>query len=159
MAHDVPTIDDRYRGAVPMLSVRDAAAAIDFYRRAYGAEEIFRLVDAEGKVAHAEVTIGDALVMLSDPHPEESRPPDTLGGTPILIHLVVADVDAFAVRATEAGATMIRPLTDQFHGMRNCKLRDPFGHIWLVQTQTERLTPEEIVRRFEELIGGEAAGA
>jgi PhnB protein len=152
MAHDVSAIDDRYRGAVPMLSVRDAAVAIDFYRRAFGAEEVFRLVDAEGKVAHAEVTVGSGLVMLSDPHPEDSTPPDTLGGTPILIHLVVPDVDAFAARATQAGAMVIRPLADQFHGMRNCKLQDPFGHVWLVQTQTERLTPEEIVRRFEELI-------
>ena len=137
----------------PYLTVRDAAAAIDFYKTAFGAEEIYR-ISTGGTIGHAELRIGKALLMLSDEFPDMGvLSPETRGGSPVALHLYVDDVDAFADKAVAAGAKILRPVEDQFYGDRSGKLEDPFGHIWWFATHKEDLTPEEIKRRATELYG------
>ncbi len=128
-------IPAEYRAAIPMLAVRDAAAALDFYKQVFDAVEVMRLNDDQGRIAHSEIRIGDAQVMIADSYPGENVTPDELGGTPVIIHMFVPDVDAILARAVKAGATILRPLGPGFGGTRNGKLRDPFGHVWLIQTQ------------------------
>jgi len=143
--------------AIPYLCCRDAARALEFYAAAFGAVETMRLAEPGGRIGHAEITIGDALVMLSDEYPEmDIRSPQALGGSPVMIHLYVPDVDAFAARAVGAGATLERPVADQFYGDRSGQLRDPFGHRWSVATRKDALSAEEITRRYEKLVTEEA---
>jgi len=141
---------------IPYIIVRDAASALDFYARAFGAEEKFRLTDPAdpaGRIGHAEIAIGDAPIMLADEHPEWGAVgPVTLGGTPVSFHLSVADADVAAARAVAAGATLLRPVEDQFYGSRSGMVADPFGHKWSISQQTEELTPEELQRRYERLL-------
>ncbi len=140
----------------PYLVVRDAPAALDFYARAFGAEEQLRLTDPSGRVGHAHMTIGDSAFMLADEHPEwGALGPITLGGSPVSLHLEVADADAAAARALEAGATLLRPVEDQFHGNRSGMVADPFGHKWHISQQTETVSAEEMQRRYEESMAGE----
>jgi PhnB protein len=134
----------------PHLHVRDGAAAIDFYKRIFGAEELMRLAYPDGRIAHAELKLGPLTILLADEHPEYGvQSPLAFGGTGSSIHLHVDDVDRLARRAMEAGATMVRAPMDEGHGERQCRIRDPFGHEWLLGHQVEDLTPEEIRRRFE----------
>jgi PhnB protein len=138
---------------IPYIIVRDAASALDFYARAFGAEEKFRLTDAGGRIGHAEIAIGDSTLMLADEHPEWGAVgPVTLGGTPVSLHLSIADADASAERAVAAGATLLRPVEDQFHGNRSGMVADPYGHKWMLSQQTETVSPEEMQRRYEELL-------
>jgi len=133
----------------PYLRVHSAADAIDFYTRAFGAEELFRLTEPNGRIGHAEVKIGPATVMLSDESPKSGTSgPRSLGGTTFLIHLHVGDVDSIFAQAVNAGATIVRPLQDQFYGERSGTVRDPFGHEWLLGAQIESVTPEEMQRRY-----------
>ena len=133
----------------PYLRVHSTAEAIDFYGRAFGAEEIFRLTEPSGRIGHAEIKIGSYTVMLSDEYPERGiRGPRSLGGTTFSIHLHVANVDAAFARAVGAGAAIIRPLQDQFYGERSGTVRDPFGHEWLLGGHIETVTPEEMQRRY-----------
>ncbi len=142
----------------PYLIVRNAPAALDFYARAFGAEEAFRLTDPAGRIGHAHMTIGDAAFMLADEHPEwGALGPVALGGTAVSLHLSVADADASAARAVEAGATLLRPVEDQFHGNRAGMIADPFGHKWMISQQTEEVGPEELQRRYDRLLAGEDA--
>jgi PhnB protein len=135
--------------AISYLIVHDATAAIDFYRNAFGATEFVRLATPDGKIMHAEIRIGDAQIMVADEFPEMGyRSPQTIGGSPISILLYVADVDSLWAAATQAGATIVQPLADQFDGDRRGTLSDPFGHTWLVATQKEVVSPEELQRRF-----------
>jgi PhnB protein len=136
-------------GVSPYLTVSDADAAIDFYRRAFGAVELSRMPGPDGKkLMHAAVTINGGLVMMSDDFPEfadgHSSTPEALGGSPVTIHLNVADVDAVWQRAVDAGATVTMPLEDQFWGDRYGQLTDPFGHRWSLATHQRDVTPEEI---------------
>jgi PhnB protein len=118
----------------PYLCAKDAAAAIAFYQEAFGATETSRMSDG-GKVAHAELAINGASIFLSDEYPEiDVLSPQSLGGSPVTLHLTVPDVDAMVERAVAAGAQLLRPVADQFHGHRNGKLKDPFGHIWMIST-------------------------
>lgn len=134
----------------PYLCVRDAAAAIDFYTRVFGAREIQRLTDSNGRVAHAELALGPTTLMLADEHPELGiRSPLAFGGTGLTLLLHVDDVDALARQAAAAGAIVLREPADQGHGERQCRLRDPFGHEWLLGHQIESVSPEEIRQRFE----------
>jgi uncharacterized glyoxalase superfamily protein PhnB len=134
----------------PQLHVRGGAAAIDFYKRVFGAQELLRLTYPDGRIAHAELKLGTVTVLLADEHPEYGvRSPLAFGGTGSSIHLHVDDVDRLAKRAMEAGATMVREPADEGHGERQCRIRDPFGHEWLLGHQTESVSPEEIQRRFE----------
>jgi PhnB protein len=148
MSTNVNPIPKRYRAAIPMLAVHDGAGAIEFYKKAFAATEVMRLVDKEGKIAHAEIKIGDAQVMLADEHPVDSVSPRQLGKTTVLIHLFVEDVDALFEKAVAAGGKVVRPLANEFIGTRNGKLQDPYGHVWLIQTQKEEVSDEEIERRF-----------
>jgi PhnB protein len=142
----------------PYLIVRNAPQALDFYTRAFGAEEAFRLTDPAGRIGHAHMTIGDSAFMLADEHPEwGALSPVSIGGSPITLHLEVADADTAAARAIEAGATLLRPVEDQFHGNRSGMVADPFGHKWSLSQRLEELSPEELQRRYEELLAGEEA--
>jgi uncharacterized glyoxalase superfamily protein PhnB len=138
--------------AYPYLRVHDTAAAIDFYSRAFGATELFRLTEPGGRVGHAEIKIGPATIMLADENPDRGiRGPRSLGGTTFSIHLHVADVDRAFEQAVGAGATVVRPLQDQFYGERSGTVRDPFGHEWLLGGHLETVTPEEMQRRYTAL--------
>ncbi|MEO5881742.1 MAG: VOC family protein [Caldimonas sp.] len=132
------------------LRVSDTAAAMRFYGEAFGAVEKFRLTEPSGRIGHAEMQIGAAVLMLSDPFPEyglDAPPGDRDIGASV--HLHVDDADAMAARAVAAGATMLMPPTDQFYGERSCRLRDPFGHTWLLGHSIESVTPEEMQRRYD----------
>jgi len=133
----------------PYLRVHSTAEAIDFYSRAFGATELFRLTEPSGRIGHAEIKIGPATLMLSDEYPENGiRGPKSLGGTTFSIHLHVADVDSTFEQAVAAGASVVRPLQNQFYGERSGTVRDPFGHEWLIGGHLETVTPEEMQRRY-----------
>jgi PhnB protein len=150
MSHDVKPIPDGYHTVTPYLIVDGAAAAIDFYKRAFGATELFRLADPSGKIGHAEIKIGDSPIMLADEHPDmDIRGPLALGGSPVGILLYVENVDALTNQAIAAGAKVVRPLADQFYGDRSATLSDPFGHKWTIATHKEDVSPEDVQRRFE----------
>ena len=137
----------------PYIIVQDAAAALAFYKKAFGAEEVLRLTDPSGKIGHAHLAIGDSALMLADEHPEfGALGPTALGGTPVRLHLEVADADATAQRAVDAGGTLLRPVQDQFHGNRSGMVADPFGHQWFVSQQTEEVSAEEMQRRYDRLM-------
>jgi PhnB protein len=157
MAAQVKPIPDGYPTVTPYLIVRGAAAAIDFYRTAFGAAERMRMDTPGGKIGHAELLIGGSLVMLADEMPEMGwSSPAAIGGTPVSLHLYVDDVDAVVERALAAGATLSRPVADQFYGDRLGTVIDPFGHVWSISTHIEDVSPEEIRRRAEALFGGKA---
>lgn len=144
----VKPIPDGYHAVTPYLIVKGAERAIAFYEQVFGAVELMRMMEPDGRVAHAELRIGDSTVMLADEHPEiDARSPQSIGGTPVTMHLYVEDVDATVARAVKAGATLTRPVADQFYGDRNGGLRDPFGHVWFVATHTEDVPPDELERR------------
>ncbi|MEA2474192.1 MAG: PhnB protein [Thermoleophilaceae bacterium] len=145
---DVKPIPDGYPQVTPYLIVDGADAAIRFYSEAFGATERMRMGGPDGKVGHAELDIGDGLVMLADEHPESNaQGPRTIGGTPVLISLYVEDVDAVFKAALDAGATEKRPLENQFYGDRTAAIEDPFGHHWHLATHVEDIAPEEMQKR------------
>ena len=134
----------------PYMRVRGAADAIDFYSRAFNAQELFRLTEPSGRVGHAEIKIGGVTLMLSDEYPEYGiQGPQALGGTTFAMHLHVDNVDALMRQAVEAGATVIRELTNEFYGERSGKILDPFGHEWMLGQHIEDVTPEEMQRRYD----------
>ncbi len=140
----------------PYLAVDGAAAAIDFYVRAFGAVERYRLVGADGRIGHADLEIGGATLYLADEFPESGvLGPRAIGGSPVLLHLEVPDVDAAFARAVEAGATVVRPIEDQFYGERGGTLADPFGYVWTLQTHIEDVSPDEMARRWADISGSE----
>jgi PhnB protein len=142
----------------PYLSVRNAAAALEFYKKAFGATEVMRLMQPDGRVGHAQIDIEGARIMLADEFPEFGfKSPESLGGSSVHIHLDVKDVDAMAQRAVAAGATTVRPVEDQFYGARSGQFRDPFGFIWSISTPKETLSTEEMQRRMDEMSRNEAA--
>jgi PhnB protein len=137
----------------PYLVVDGAAEAIAFYTHAFGAEETMRLAEPSGRIGHAEITIGKALVMLADEFPEMNiRGPRALGGSPVTLHLKVDDVDAVAARAVDAGATVVFAVKDQFYGERSGRFTDPFGHVWVLSTHIEDVSPEEMQRRYDDFM-------
>jgi len=145
----VRAIPEGFHSVTPHLTVRGAARAIDFYERAFGAQELGRMPAPGGeKVMHAAVRIANSVVMLNDEFPDMgSRSPEALGGTPVTIHLYVEDVDVVFKRAVAAGATARMPPADMFWGDRYGKVVDPFGHEWSIATHKEDLTPEEMGKR------------
>ncbi len=171
MAGKVEPIPKDYRGATPYLIIRGAAAAIEFYKKAFGATEFFRMDGPGGRIRHAEIRIADrAIIMLADEVLEEhgagsaeegragaarhSPSPQSLGGTRVSIYIYVEDVDALAQRAAAAGAKIKRPVADQFYGDRSVHLEDPFGHSWFFATHVEDLTSEELAKRAAANAGG-----
>jgi PhnB protein len=141
-------IPEGYHTLTPYIAVDNASEAIDFYKRAFGAKERSRMPGPDGKIAHAELDIGDSIVMLSDPFPQSSvRPPKEIGGSSASIFMYVEDVDAVVKQATEVGAKVTMEVQDMFWGDRFGSVQDPFGHTWSVATHIEDLTPEEIAKR------------
>ncbi|HET8563976.1 MAG TPA: VOC family protein [Candidatus Binatia bacterium] len=148
MTGKVKPIPEEYRGATPYLSVKEAARAIEFYKKAFGAREVMRMPQPDGKIGHAEVRIGDAPIMLADEFPEMNfRSPQSIGGTPVNIVVYVQDVDALVKQAEAAGAKVLKPPADQFYGDRMAWLEDPFGHSWSFATHIEDVSPEEMQKR------------
>jgi len=153
-------IPDGYRTATPYLIVKGAGEAIEFYKRAFGATEMLRMADPQGRVGHAEIKIGDSVIMLADEHPAMGyRGPRSLGGSSVSILLYLEDVDGVFERAVKAGAKVQRAVADQFYGDRSGTLEDPFGHVWTVATHVEDVAPEEMKRRAEAAMKSAAAGA
>lgn len=141
-------IPDGYHSITPYLMIDGAAKALDFYKQAFNAVELFRM-EHEGKIGHAEMKIGDSPFMLSDEHAEMGyRGPSSLGGTPIGLMIYVEDCDTIFKQAIAAGGAEVKPLQDQFYGDRSGTLKDPFGHVWTVATHKEDVTPEEIEKRL-----------
>ncbi len=150
----ISPIPKGYHTVTPYLIVNGGIRALEFYKKAFGAKSVVCMEHGNGKVGHAELTIGDSKIMLSDGCPEMKTPsPKELGGTPVSLHLYVKDVDAFVKRAIAAGAKLIRPVENQFYGDRSGGLEDPFGHIWYVATHIEDLTLGQIKKRAAELFG------
>jgi PhnB protein len=145
---NVKPIPEGYHSVTPYLIIKGAADAIEFYKRAFGATELFRM-EREGKVGHAEIKIGDSPIMLSDEHPEMGyTSPTTLGGTPVSIMIYVEDVDTIFKQAIAAGGEQQKAVQDQFYGDRSGSLKDPFGHVWHVATHKEDVAPEEMEKRM-----------
>jgi PhnB protein len=141
-------IPEGYPTLTPYLAVDDAAQAIDFYKRAFGANERVRMPAPDGKVGHAELEIGNGLVMVSDPFPQAtSKPPKELGGTTSVFFMYVDDVDAAVQQAVDAGATLTSPVENMFWGDRSGRISDPFGHQWQLATHVEDVPPEEMEER------------
>lgn len=137
-----------YHTATPYLIVEGAGRAIEFYKQAFGATEVMRIGPPGGKVGHAEIKIGDSHIMLADEFPEmDARGPQSIGGTPVGLALYVEDCDTVFNRAVSLGATVLRPVQDQFYGDRSGTITDPFGHRWTIGTHQEDVPPEEIQRR------------
>jgi PhnB protein len=148
----VKSVPDGYHTITPYLIINGAAQAIEFYKRAFGAAETVRMPDPKGRIAHAEIKIGDSMIMLADEHHEMGhRGPRTLGGTSVSILLYVPDVDSVFDRAIKAGAKSQRPVADQFYGDRMGTLEDPFGHVWTIGTHIEDVSAEEMKRRMAAL--------
>jgi PhnB protein len=144
----VKPIPDGYHTVTPYLAVDDAAAAIEYYKKAFGAKERMRMEAPGGKVGHAELEIGDSLVMLSDSFPQAStRPPKELGGTSASVFMYVKDVDAVVKQAVDAGATVTMEVADQFWGDRFGSVQDPFGHQWSISTHVEDVPADEMAER------------
>ena len=147
-------IPDGYESAIPYLICKDAATAIEFYKTAFGATELERIPMPDDRVGHAELKISGATIFLADEFPDMGTvSPQSLGGTTVRMMIYVADVDAFAAHASAAGAKVLQPPADQFYGDRNCKLRDPFGHVWMFGSHIEDVSREEIRRRADALFG------
>jgi PhnB protein len=155
MAGTVNPIPKGFEAAIPYLIINGAARALDFYQKAFGAQVGVRMEAPDGKIGHADITIdGRVHVMLADEYPDMGyRSPQALGGSPVMVHFYVADVDAFVKHAEQAGIEVTRPLQDQFYGERTAILRDPFGHVWSVATRKEELTDDEMNRRAAEAMG------
>ncbi len=148
MSGKVKAIPEGYHAVTPYLIVNDGARAIEFYKKAFGATELFRMAGPDGKIGHAEIKIGDSPVMLADEVPAMGhRSPHSLGGSPVSIYLYVENVDGIFNQAVAAGAKVERPLEDQFYGDRTGGVTDPFGHAWYIATHKEDVSPEELKKR------------
>jgi PhnB protein len=143
----VKPIPEGYYTVTPYLIIKGAARALDYYRKAFGATELMRFADPSGRVGHAEIKIGNSIVMLADEHPEMgARSPQTIGGSPVGLCLYVEDVDALFKQAVAAGGTVKRPVQDQFYGDRAGTLEDPFGHNWTIATHIKDVSQEEMIK-------------
>jgi len=146
-------IPDGYHTATPYLIVKGAAQGIEFYKKAFGATELFRMAGPDGRIGHAEIKIGDSVIMLADEAPEMGyRSPRSLGGSAVSTMLYVQDVDDCFDRAVEAGAKVQRPLANQFYGDRSGTVEDPFGHVWTIATHVEDVPPDEMKKRMEAFV-------
>ena len=151
------SIPEGYRSVTPYLMVKGASQAIEFYKKAFNARERMRMPGPGGKIMHAEIEIGDSVVMVADEFPEMGGVgPLTLGGTPVGLHVYVENVDAMYAQALAAGAKQDRPLTNQFYGDRSGSIIDPFGHKWNLGQHIEDVSPEEMQRRMQEMMKGGA---
>jgi PhnB protein len=146
----VKAIPAGHRTVTPYLAIKNAAKALEFYKKAFGAMESYKLMIPDGRLGHAEIRLGDSMIMLADEFPEYGgKAPETLGGSPVSIHLYVEDVDSFFKKALAAGAKEIKPVMDQFYGDRSGQLEDPFGHLWWIATHKEDIALEEMQKRVQ----------
>lgn len=147
----VKAVPDGYHTLTPHLILNDASSAIEFYKKAFGAEEIHRMADPAGKIMHAEIQIGDSRLMLGEEYPEYGiQSAKSLGGSPVTVSLYVDNADKVFETAVAAGATAIMPMADQFWGDRYGKLTDPYGHTWAIMQHIKDMTPEEMGKAAEE---------
>lgn len=147
----VQPIPEGYPQITPYLCVDGASAAIEFYSEVFGATERMRMDDPDGRIGHAELQLGDSVLMLADEYPDLGiRGPKTIGGTPVTMSVYVEDVDSVVDRAVKAGAKMLRPVEEKFYGDRAGQFEDPFGHRWSVATHVEDMSPEEMAKRAAE---------
>ncbi len=159
MAGTTKAIPEGFYSLTPYFCVKDAARAIEFYKRAFGATEITRMLGPDGKVMHAELKVGNSIFMLSDEVPHSMcRSPQTLGGTSVGLYLYVDDVDTIFNRAVSAGARTERPVQDMFYGDRSGQIIDPFGHSWGIATHTKDMTAEEIEQAAKQQFSKAAQG-
>ncbi|HUK90099.1 MAG TPA: VOC family protein [Blastocatellia bacterium] len=148
MADKVKPIPDGYHTLTPYLIIKGATQALDFYKKAFGATELFRMEAPGGKIGHAEIKIGDSPIMLADEHPEIGAvSPQTVGGCPVHLMIYVDDVDSVFNQAVAAGAKVKDPVTDKFYGDRMGGVTDPFGFLWYIATHVEDVSPEEMSKR------------
>jgi PhnB protein len=140
-------IPEGYHAVTPHLIIRDAARALDFYREALGAEELFRLAGPDGKLMHASIRIGDSIVMMNDEF-EGQASPQALQGSPVILHVYTADADALFERATRAGATVVMPMDNMPWGDRYGVVADPFGHSWAIASRVEIVSDDEVMKRL-----------
>jgi len=155
MSSMVRPVPAGYEGITPYLICRGAEAAIDFYKRAFGAQELFR-IGSPGMIGHAEMKIGNAVFMLADEFPDMGAlSPESIGGTAVSLMIYVENVDEFTNRAVTEGLKVLRPVKDQFYGDRSGQFQDPFGHRWVFATHIEDVSPEEMKSRAAKLFGGE----
>ena len=153
MPDDVKAIPEGYEGITPYLICKNAEAAIDFYARAFGAKELFR-IGQPGMVGHAEMKIGNAIIMLADEHPDMGAlSPETVGGSPVSLMIYVENVDEFTEKAIAEGLKVERPVEDQFYGDRSGHFVDPFGHKWSFSTHIADVSPEEMNQKAKEMYG------
>jgi PhnB protein len=146
----VKPIPDGYHTVTPYLIVKDAARALEFYKKAFGAKELMRLPVPGGRIGHAEIKVGNSPIMLADEHPQMgASSPQTLGGSPVSLCLYVEDADGVFDRAVSAGAKVVRPVKDQFYGDRSGTVADPFGHVWTIATHKEDVSSEELQKRMQ----------
>jgi PhnB protein len=137
------------------MTVHDAKAALSFYAKAFGATELFRLTEPSGRVGHAEISIGDSVLMLNDEYPDfGARSPAATGGSPVAFHIQVPDADKAVERAVAAGATLVRPVEDQFYGDRSGMVACPFGYRWSLATPKESVSPAEMQKRWSKMLEG-----
>jgi PhnB protein len=154
MAKAKSYIPSEYHSVTPYLTIKGAARALDFYRNAFGAHERMRMPGPNGQIMHAEIKIGNSIIMLSDEFPEMgAKSPQTLGGSPSSLMIYTENVDTMFAQALREGAEEVRPVKDQFYGDRMGTLRDPFGHVWTVATHIEDLTDQEIAERAKKVMG------
>ena len=150
----VQPVPDGYHNVNAVLIVKDGRKAIDFYKRVFGATETMFMADSDGNLMHAEIRIGDSTVMVGEERPEwHNHSPESLGGSPVVLHLYVEDVDEVAEKAVDGGAEILFPVEDHFYGDRAGRLKDPFGHVWMVSTHKEDVSAEEMERRAAEIFG------
>ena len=156
----VKPIPEGLHSLTPNVAVDGAAEAIEFYKRAFGATELLRMADPKGRVGHAEIRIGDSVIMLADEYPEMGhRGPRSLGGSSVSILLYLEDVDTVFERALKAGGRAQRPVQNQFYGDRSGTLEDPFGHVWTIATHVEDVPEEELKRRAEAVMKSSVSSA
>jgi PhnB protein len=146
-------IPEGYNSITPYLIIKGAAEAIEYYKKVFGATEVMRMPQPDGRIGHAELKIGNSHIMLADEFPEmEHRGPLTLGSSPVSMLLYVEDVDAIVDRAVAAGARILKPVQDQFYGDRSGFIQDPFGHLWGVATHKEDVSPQEMKERMKKMM-------
>ncbi|MFY9556641.1 MAG: VOC family protein [Blastocatellia bacterium] len=154
MTSKVKPVPEDYPTVTPYLTVKDAPSAMEFYSNVFGAKELMRLAEPDGRIGHAEMQIGNSQIMISDEYPEiDVLGPHSRGGSTVGLHIYVADADAVFERAVAAGATVLRPVSDEFYGDRSGKLADPYGHVWFVSSRKENVPAEEVERRHQKLTG------
>jgi len=151
----VPFIPKGYNSVTPYLIVKDASQAIDYYKKVFGATEVFRMSQPDGKVGHAELQIGDSRIMIADENPKMGQghaSADSIGASPVSLHLYIPDVDRVVERAVAAGAKLLKPVQNQFYGDRSGFLQDPFGHLWGIATHVEDVSPQEMEERVKKAL-------